>query len=234
MSKKVSKRVQKLLEKIDTEKNYTVEEATGLVKELKSAKFDETVEVALRLNVDPRHADQMVRGAVVLPHGTGKKVRVAVFAKGAKADEAKEAGADVVGAEDLVESIQGGNLDFDIVIATPDLMGQVGKIGRILGPKGLMPNPKTGTVTMDVAQAVKNAKGGQVNFRVDKKGNIHAGIGKASFDAEKLAENLKTFVAAINRQKPAAAKGRYIQNAALSLTMSPSVKLDTAELMDIK
>jgi len=234
MAKKVSKRVQQLLEKIDTNKTYTIEEATALVKDLKSAKFDETVELALRLNVDPRHADQMVRGAVVLPHGTGKNVRVAVFAKGAKADEAKEAGADVVGAEDLVEQIQGGNIDFDIVIATPDMMGQVGKIGRILGPKGLMPNPKTGTVTMDVAQAVKNAKGGQVNFRVDKKGNIHAGIGKASFDAEKLAENLKAFVAAINKQKPAAAKGRYIQNGALSLTMSPSVKLDTNQLMEIK
>ena len=234
MAKKVSKRVQQLLEKINTNKTYTIEEATALAKDLKSAKFDETVELALRLNVDPRHADQMVRGAVVLPHGTGKNVRVAVFAKGAKADEAKEAGADIVGAEDLVEQIQGGNIDFDIVIATPDMMGQVGKIGRILGPKGLMPNPKTGTVTMDVAQAVKNAKGGQVNFRVDKKGNIHAGIGKASFDAEKLAENLKAFVAAINKQKPAAAKGRYIQNGALSLTMSPSVKLDTTQLMDIK
>jgi len=234
MAKKISKRVQQLLEKIDTKKTYTVEEATALVKDLKSAKFDETVELALRLNVDPRHADQMVRGAVVLPHGTGKKVRVAVFAKGAKADEAKEAGADIVGAEDLVEQIQGGNIDFDIVIATPDMMGQVGKIGRILGPKGLMPNPKTGTVTMDVAQAVKNAKGGQVNFRVDKKGNIHAGIGKASFDADKLTENLKAFVVAINKQKPAAAKGKYIQNGTLSLTMSPSIKLDTNQLMDIK
>jgi len=234
MAKKVSKRVQQLLEKIDTKKTYSIEEATALAKDLKSAKFDETVELALRLNVDPRHADQMVRGAVVLPHGTGKNVRVAVFAKGAKADEAKEAGADVVGAEDLVEQIQGGNIDFDIVIATPDMMGQVGKIGRILGPKGLMPNPKTGTVTMDVAQAVKNAKGGQVNFRVDKKGNIHAGIGKASFDADKLAENLKAFVAAINKQKPASAKGRYIQNGTLSLTMSPSVKLDTNQLMEIK
>ena len=232
--KKVNKKRAALLEKVDAEKNYSVAEATALLTELKSAKFDETVEIALNLNVDPRHADQMVRGAVVLPHGTGKNVRVAVFAKGAKADEAKEAGADIVGAEDLVEQIQGGNIDFDIVIATPDMMGQVGKIGRILGPKGLMPNPKTGTVTMDVAQAVKNAKGGQVNFRVDKKGNIHAGIGKASFDAEKLAENLKAFVAAINKQKPAAAKGRYIQSGALSLTMSPSVKLDTTQLMDIK
>ncbi|SFO94166.1 50S ribosomal protein L1 [Hydrogenimonas thermophila] len=234
MAKKLSKRVQQLLEKIDTKKTYSIEEATALAKDLKSAKFDETVELALRLNVDPRHADQMVRGAVVLPHGTGKNVRVAVFAKGAKADEAKEAGADVVGAEDLVEQIQGGNIDFDIVIATPDMMGQVGKIGRILGPKGLMPNPKTGTVTMDVAQAVKNAKGGQVNFRVDKKGNIHAGIGKASFDADKLVENLKAFVSAINKQKPASAKGRYIQNGTLSLTMSPSVKLDTNQLMEIK
>ena len=234
MAKKVSKRVKQLLEKIDTKKIYSIEEATAVVKDLKSAKFDETVELALRLNVDPRHADQMVRGAVVLPHGTGKSVKVAVFAKGAKADEAKEAGADIVGAEDLVEQIQGGNIDFDIVIATPDMMGQVGKIGRILGPKGLMPNPKTGTVTMDVAKAVKNAKGGQVNFRVDKKGNIHAGIGKASFDAEKLAENLKTFVAAINKQKPAAAKGRYIQNGTLSLTMSPSIKLDTNQLLETK
>ncbi len=234
MSKKVSKRVQKLLEKIDTNKTYTVDEATKLVKDLQSAKFDETVELALRLNVDPRHADQMVRGAVVLPHGTGKTVRVAVFAKGAKADEAKEAGADIVGAEDLVEEIQNGNLDFDIVIATPDMMGQVGKIGRILGPKGLMPNPKTGTVTMDVAQAVKNAKGGQVNFRVDKKGNIHAGIGKISFETEKIRENFNTFVEAINKAKPASAKGRYITNAAVSLTMSPSVTLDASEVMDIK
>ena len=234
MAKKVSKRIKQLQEKIDTKKIYSIEEAVSLVKELKSAKFDETVELALRLNVDPRHADQMVRGAVVLPHGTGKLVKVAVFAKGAKADEAKEAGADIVGSEDLVEQIKSGNINFDIVIATPDMMGQVGKIGRILGPKGLMPNPKTGTVTMDVAQAIKNAKGGQVNFKVDKKGNIHAGIGKASFDEDRLIENLKTFVAAINRQKPAAAKGRYIQNGALSLTMSPSIKLDTTQLLDIK
>jgi len=234
MAKKVSKRIKQLQERIDTKKIYSIEEAVSLVKELKSAKFDETVELALRLNVDPRHADQMVRGAVVLPHGTGKLVKVAVFAKGAKADEAKEAGADIVGSEDLVEQIKSGNINFDIVIATPDMMGQVGKIGRILGPKGLMPNPKTGTVTMDVAQAIKNAKGGQVNFKVDKKGNIHAGIGKASFDEDRLIENLKTFVAAINRQKPAAAKGRYIQNGALSLTMSPSIKLDTTQLLDIK
>ena len=234
MAKKHSKRYQTLLEKIDKNKKYSIQEAAKLVKELKSAKFDETVELALRLGVDPRHADQMVRGSVVLPHGTGKKVRVAVFAKGVKADEAKEAGADIVGAEDLVEKIQNGNIDFDIAIATPDMMGLVGKIGRILGPKGLMPNPKTGTVTMDVAKAVKNAKSGQVNFRVDKKGNIHAGIGKASFSDEQIAENIKEFVRKINKLKPASSKGRYIKNAALSLTMSPAIELDTQELLDLK
>jgi large subunit ribosomal protein L1 len=204
------------------------------LKELKSAKFDETVEVALNLNVDPRHADQMVRGSVVLPHGTGKTVRVAVFAKDAKADEAKAAGADLVGAADLIEDIQAGKINFDIVISTPDMMGVLGKVARILGPKGLMPNPKTGTVTMDVAKAVENAKGGQVNFRVDKKGNIHAGIGKISFDTQKIRENFNTFVEAINKAKPASAKGRYITNAALSLTMSPAVTLDASEVMDIK
>ncbi len=234
MGRKHSKRYQQLLEKIDKNKIYSVEEAVDTVKGLKSAKFDETVELALRLGVDPRHADQMVRGSVVLPHGTGKEVRVAVFAKGAKADEAKECGADIVGAEDLVEEIQNGKIDFDIAIATPDMMGLVGKIGRILGPKGLMPNPKTGTVTMDVCKAVKNAKAGQVNFRVDKKGNIHAGIGKASFSPEALKENLEAFVAQINKLKPAASKGRYIRHAALSLTMSPAVELNTQELMDIK
>ncbi len=234
MSKKISKRKQALLEKIDKNKDYSIEEAVKTVKDLKSAKFDETVEIAMNLNVDPRHADQMIRGSVVLPHGTGKSVRVAVFAKGNKIDEAKEAGADLVGNDELIEQIQSGKIDFDIVIATPDMMGTLGKVARILGPKGLMPNPKTGTVTMDVAQAVKNAKGGQVNFRVDKKGNMHAGIGKVSFSQEQLVENLKTFVEKINRAKPASAKGRYIQNATLSLTMSPSVKLDTTELMDIK
>ncbi len=234
MAKRLSKKRKALLEKIDTSKIYSVDEAIGMIKDLKTAKFDETVEVALNLNVDPRHADQMIRGSVVLPHGTGKKVRVAVFAKDAKADEAKEAGADIVGNAELIESIQAGNIDFDIVIATPDMMGMLGKVARILGPKGLMPNPKTGTVTMDVAQAVKNAKGGQVNFRVDKKGNIHAGIGKVSFDTDKLKENFKTFVEAINKAKPASAKGRYVLNAAVSLTMSPSLKLDTAEVMEIK
>ena len=229
-----SKRYKQLSEKIDSTKKYTVAESAALMKELTSAKFDETVEIAMNLNVDPRHADQMVRGAIVLPNGTGKTVRVAVFAKGAKADEAKAAGADIVGTDDLVEQIQAGNINFDIVVAAPDCMGLVGKIGRILGPKGMMPNPKTGTVTPDVATAVNNVKGGQVAFRVDKKGNIHAGIGKASFDAAKIEENITAFVAAINKQKPASAKGRYIKNAALSLTMSPAVKFDLSELADIK
>ena len=229
-----SKRYTQLSEKIDSTKRYTVAESAAAMKELKSAKFDETVEIAMNLNVDPRHADQMVRGAIVLPHGTGKTVRVAVFAKGAKADEAKAAGADIVGTDDLVEQIQEGNINFDVVVAAPDCMGLVGKIGRILGPKGMMPNPKTGTVTPDVATAVNNVKGGQVAFRVDKKGNIHAGIGKASFDAEKIAENITAFVSAINKQKPASAKGRYIKNAALSLTMSPAIKFDLSELADIK
>jgi large subunit ribosomal protein L1 len=229
-----SKRYKELNDKIDAAKLYSVVEAATLVKDLKSAKFDETVEIAMNLGVDPRHADQMVRGAVVLPHGTGKTVRVAVFAKGAKVDEAKAAGADIVGTDELVEMIQAGNMPFDVVVAAPDCMGVVGKIGRILGPKGLMPNPKTGTVTPDVATAVKNVKGGQVSFRVDKKGNIHAGIGKASFDTDKIIENVKAFVSAINKQKPSSAKGRYIKNAAISLTMSPAVKFDTIELADIK
>jgi len=234
MAKKISKRKKALLEKIDKNKIYSVKEAVEKVKELQSAKFDETVEIALNLNVDPRHADQMIRSSVVLPHGTGKEVKVAVFAKGDKIDEAKAAGADIIGDEELLKDIQEGKIDFDIVIATPDMMGVLGRVARILGPKGLMPNPKTGTVTMNIAEAVKNAKGGQVNFRTDKKGNIHAGIGKASFDAQKLEENLKTFVEKINKLKPASAKGRYILNGALSLTMSPSIKLDTQELMEIK
>jgi len=229
-----SKRYKQLSEKIDATKKYSVAESATFIKELTSAKFDETVEIAMNLNVDPRHADQMVRGAIVLPHGTGKTVRVAVFARGAKADEAKAAGADIVGTDDLVEQIQEGNINFDVVVAAPDCMGLVGKIGRILGPKGMMPNPKTGTVTPDVATAVNNVKGGQVAFRVDKKGNIHAGIGKASFEAEKLQENITAFVTAINKQKPASAKGRYIKNAALSLTMSPAIKFDVNELADIK
>jgi large subunit ribosomal protein L1 len=231
---KVSKRYKALLEKVDAEKNYSAAEACDKVKELNSAKFDESVEIALNLNVDPRHADQMIRGAVVLPNGTGKTVRVAVFAKGVKLDEAKAAGADIVGNDDLAEQIQAGNINFDVLIATPDCMGIVGKVGRILGPKGLMPNPKTGTVTMDVAKAVEDAKGGKVTYRVDKKGNMQAGIGKVSFSSEAILENLKSFVAAINKAKPSTAKGRYIKNAAISLTMSPSVNIDVMELMDIK
>ncbi len=229
-----SKRYKQLTEKIDANKAYSIAEASAFMSELKSAKFDETVEIAMNLNVDPRHADQMIRGAIVLPNGTGKTVRVAVFAKGAKADEAKAAGADVVGTDDLVEQIQEGNFNFDVVVAAPDCMGLVGKIGRILGPKGMMPNPKTGTVTPDVATAVKNLQGGQVNYRVDKKGNIHAGIGKVSFSPDAIAENLRVFIASINKQKPASAKGRYIKNAALSLTMSPAIKFDLSEISDIK
>ena len=231
---KITKRLKTLQEKVDANKNYSIDEAIATVKTLASAKFDETVEVALSLNVDPRHADQMVRGSVVLPAGTGKKVRVAVVAKDAKADEAKAAGADVVGAEDFIDDIAKGTLNFDVLIATPNLMGALGKVARTLGPKGLMPSPKTGTVTMDVAQAVKNAKGGQVNFRVDKQGNIHAGIGKVSFSKEKLNENFQTFVRAINKHKPATAKGRYMKSAAISLTMSPSLSLDVQELLDLK
>lgn len=234
MATKPSKRREALLKAVDTTKTYSVDEAMGTLKNLKSAKFDETVEVALNLNVDPRHADQMIRGSVVLPNGTGKTVRVAVFAKDAKADEAKAAGADIVGSTDLIESIKAGVINFDIVISTPDMMGVLGQVARILGPKGLMPNPKTGTVTMDVAKAVENAKGGQVNFRVDKKGNIHAGIGKVSFSEADIRENLVTFVRAINKAKPASAKGKYITNGALSLTMSPSITLSTSELMDLK
>lgn len=234
MAKKESKRFKALVEKLGEKKIYTLSEGVAKVCDLKSAKFDETVEIAVRLNVDPRHADQMVRGAVVLPHGTGKTVRVAVFAKGLKADEARNAGADVVGDDDLADEVKNGNINFDIVIATPDMMGTLGKIGKILGPKGLMPNPKTGTVTMNVDQAVKNAKSGQVNFRVDKKGNIHAGIGKVSFTAEQLVDNAAELVKALNRLKPAASKGRYIKSSALSLTMSPAVELDAAELMDLR
>lgn len=231
---KVTKRFNELLKKVDSNKIYSLSEGIQTVKGLSSAKFDETVEIALKLNVDPKYADQMVRGSVVLPAGTGKKVRVAVVAKDAKADEATKAGADVVGGDELIEDIQKGVINFDVLIATPNLMGLVGKVGRILGPKGLMPNPKTGTVTMDVAQAVNNAKSGQVNFRVDKQGNIHAGVGKASFSLEQLNDNISAFIKAVNKHKPATAKGRYVKNASLSLTMSPSVILDTQEVMDLK
>ena len=230
---KVSKRYKALTEKIENKK-YSLTDACTSVRELKSAKFDESVEIALNLNVDPRHADQMIRGAVVLPNGTGKTVRVAVFAKGLKMDEAKAAGADIVGNDDLAEAIQAGNINFDVLVATPDCMGIVGKVGRILGPKGLMPNPKTGTVTMDVTKAVTDAKGGQVTYRVDKKGNMQAGIGKVSFSAEAIKENAEAFISAINKAKPSTAKGRYIANAAISLTMSPSIILDNMEIMEIR
>ena len=205
-----------------------LEEAVGLIKENATAKFDETVEVAMNLGVDPRHADQMVRGSVTLPNGTGKSVRVAVFARGPKAEEAQKAGADIVGAEDLMETIQGGKIEFDRAIATPDMMPIVGRLGKILGPRNLMPNPKVGTVTMDVAQAVKNAKGGEVQFKVEKAGVIHGGVGKASFAPAALVENVKAFVQAVNRAKPSGAKGTYLKQIALSSTMGPGVTLDIA------
>jgi large subunit ribosomal protein L1 len=229
---KLSKR-QKALAEVDREKFYGVDEALSLVKQNATAKFDETVEVALNLGVDPRHADQMVRGVVNLPKGTGKTVRVAVFAKGAKADEAKAAGADVVGAEDLMETIQGGTIDFDRVIATPDMMGVVGRLGKVLGPKGLMPNPKLGTVTMNVAEAVKAAKGGQVEYRVEKAGIIHSGIGKASFPAEDLRANFDALVDAVVKAKPSGAKGKYLRKVAVSSSMGPGVKVDVAEVSAI-
>lgn len=230
---KVSKRYKALSAKVEDRK-YSLADACNLVRDLKSAKFDESVEIALNLNVDPRHADQMIRGAVVLPNGTGKTVRVAVFAKGVKMDEAKAAGADIIGNDDLADDIQAGKINFDVLIATPDCMGIVGKVGRILGPKGLMPNPKTGTVTMDVTKAVNDAKGGQVTYRVDKKGNMQAAIGKVSFSAEAIKENAEAFIGAINKAKPSTAKGRYITNAAISLTMSPSIILDNMELLEIR
>ena len=226
---KLSKR-QKAMTEIDRNRYYGVDEAIGIVKGNASAKFDETIEVAMNLGVDPRHADQMVRGVVSLPRGTGKTVRVAVFAKGAKADEAKAAGADVVGAEDLMETVQGGQIDFDRVIATPDMMGVVGRLGKVLGPKGLMPNPKLGTVTMDVTKAVTDAKGGQVEFRVEKAGIIHAGIGKASFSEQDLQENFRAFMDAIHKAKPSGAKGKFVNKVSISSTMGPGLKIDLAEV----
>jgi large subunit ribosomal protein L1 len=215
---------------VDREKFYGVDEAISLVKKNATAKFDETVEIAVNLGVDPRHADQMVRGVVSLPKGTGKDVRVAVFAKGDKADEAKAAGADIVGAEDLMEQIQGGTMDFDRVIATPDMMGIVGRLGKVLGPKGLMPNPKLGTVTPNVAEAVKAAKGGQVEFRVEKAGIVHAGIGKASFPEGDLKANFTAFVDALVKARPTGAKGKFVKKVALTSSMGPGVKLDLAEI----
>ena len=212
---------------IAVDRTYTIEEAVPLVQKVKFAKFDETVDLSLRLGVDPKHADQMVRGAIVLPHGIGKTVRVAVFAKGEKEREAREAGADVVGAEDLVERIQGGWMEFDSTVATPDLMGQVGKLGKVLGPRGLMPNPKTGTVTVDIAKAVREIKAGKVEFRVDKTGIIHAPVGKVSFAADSLVANAHALVESIVKAKPAAAKGKYLKSVTLSSTMGPGVRIDT-------
>jgi len=229
---KQTKKAKKLAE-LDTQKLYGVDEAIKLAKANATSKFDETIEIALNLGVDPRHADQMVRGVVTLPAGTGKDVRVAVFAKGDKAEEARKAGADVVGAEDLMETIQGGTIDFDRVIATPDMMGIVGRLGKVLGPKGLMPNPKLGTVTPNVAEAVKAAKGGQVEFRVEKAGIIHSGIGKASFTEADLRKNFDAFVDAIVKAKPSGAKGKYVKKAALSSTMGPGLKLDVAEVASV-
>ena len=220
------KRVRASRQGIEPTKSYPLEEAVNLVKERATAKFDETVEVAMNLGVDPRHADQMVRGVCNLPNGSGRTVRVAVFARGAKADEAKAAGADIVGAEDLVEIVQSGKIDFDRCIATPDMMGLVGRLGKVLGPRGLMPNPRVGTVSMDVKGAVTAAKGGAVEFRVEKAGIIHAGVGKASFDEGKLAENIRAFADAVAKAKPAGAKGTYIQRIAISSTMGPGVKVD--------
>ncbi|WP_138469845.1 50S ribosomal protein L1 [Poseidonocella sp. HB161398] len=223
---KLGKRTKAAREAFVGKENLSVEEAVTLIKGAASAKFDETLEIAMNLGVDPRHADQMVRGVVTLPNGTGKTVRVAVFARGAKADEAKAAGADIVGAEELMETIQGGTIEFDRCIATPDMMPIVGRLGKILGPRNLMPNPKVGTVTMDVAQAVANAKGGEVQFKVEKAGVIHAGIGKCSFDDGKLAENVRAFVEAVSRAKPSGAKGAYLTKISLSSTMGPGVSVD--------
>ena len=226
----IGKRVTKSREGIDVNKAYPLEEAVKLIKERAKAKFDETIEIAMNLGVDPRHADQMVRGVVTLPNGTGRTLRVGVFARGAKADEARAAGADVVGAEDLVEIVQKGEINFDRCIATPDLMPLVGRLGKVLGPRGMMPNPKVGTVTMDIKGAVQGAKGGSVEFRVEKAGIIQAGVGKASFPAEKLVENIKAFTDAVQKAKPPGAKGHYLNRVSVSSTMGPGVKVDTATL----
>ena len=224
------KRMKNALKGIDRAKFYTVEDAVKAIKERAKAKFDETIEMAFNLGIDPKHSDQNVRGVISLPHGTGKSVRVAVFAKGDKAEAAKKAGADIVGADDLAEKVQAGQMDFDRVIASPDMMVLVGKLGKVLGPRGLMPNPKLGTVTNDVAEAVKAAKGGQVEYRAEKAGIVHAGVGKASFSEQALVENVKALFNAINRAKPAGAKGTYIKKVSLSSTMGPGMKLDVASM----
>jgi len=227
---KLGKRTTKAREGVNREKLYPLEEAVKMIKDRAKAKFDETIEIAMNLGVDPRHADQMVRGVVSLPNGSGRSVRVGVFARGPKAEEAKAAGADVVGAEDLVEKVQNGQIDFDRCIATPDLMPLVGRLGKVLGPRGMMPNPKVGTVTMDVTGAVKGAKGGSVEFRVEKAGIVQAGVGKASFGAEQLVQNIKAFADAVQKAKPAGAKGTYINRVAVSSTMGPGVKVDPGSL----
>jgi large subunit ribosomal protein L1 len=224
---RTGKRIRPARENIDRNAFLSVDEAVKTVKSNANAKFDETIEIAMNLGVDPRHADQMVRGVVALPNGTGRTVRVAAFAKGQKAEEAKKAGADIVGAEDLMEKIQNGFMEFDRVIATPDMMSVVGRLGKVLGPRGLMPNPKVGTVTANIGQAVKDAKGGAVQFRVEKAGVIHAGVGKASFEEKAIAENVKAFIDAVAKAKPAGAKGTYIKKISLSSTMGPGVKIDT-------
>ncbi|MEM6682458.1 MAG: 50S ribosomal protein L1 [Pseudomonadota bacterium] len=223
---RLGKRTKAAREKVDAKAAYSVDDAVKIVKENATAKFDETIELAVNLGVDPRHADQMVRGVVTLPKGTGKSLRVAVFARGDNADKAKAAGADVVGAEDLMESVQGGNIDFDRVIATPDMMPIVGRLGKVLGPKGLMPNPKLGTVTPNVAEAIEAAKGGQIEFRVEKAGIIHAGVGKASFSEADIKENVMALVDALNKAKPSGAKGKYMQKVSISSTMGPGLMLD--------
>ena len=228
---KVGKKIAKAREGIDRNKLYKLDEAIKMVRERASAKFDETIEIAINLGVDPRHADQMVRGVVNLPNGTGKTVRVAVFARGDKAEEARKAGADIVGAEDLMEQIQGGKIDFDRCIATPDMMPIVGRLGKILGPRHLMPNPKVGTVTPDVAGAVKSAKGGAVEYRVEKAGILHAGVGKVSFSEEALLQNIKAFTDAVQKSKPAGAKGTYVKRVAVSSTMGPGVHVEPASAL---
>jgi large subunit ribosomal protein L1 len=226
----ISKRFKKAVDGLDPEKTYSVEDAVKLVKTRATAKFDETIEIAINLGVDPRHADQMVRGVVSLPNGTGRKLRVAVFAKGAKADEALKAGADIVGAEDLAEKVQKGEIDFERCIATPDMMGIVGRLGKVLGPRGLMPNPKVGTVTMDVTTAVKDAKGGAVEFRVEKAGVVQAGVGKASFAEKALVENVRIFIDSVQKARPQGAKGTYMKKISISSTMGPGVKVALASV----